>query len=200
MANELQHTLARIINKSNILVEKYHALEDENDTLNKKIEQLIDEIEHIKRDNESMQQEIEYLKMARVVAPNLDDVDSARSTVSKLVRDIDKCISLLNGWCTIMASEEHNLNILIRIADVEPIALTIPKDEEANYREAEKLVNTLWNKWINRFEGDNSSQQVMAMVAFQFARLYSKAYNQNVAVNNFLASFERQLNDVVLKI
>ena len=97
MANELQHTLARIINKSNILVEKYHALEDENDTLNKKIEQLIDEIEHIKRDNESMQQEIEYLKMARVVAPNLDDVDSARSTVSKLVRDIDKCISLLNG-------------------------------------------------------------------------------------------------------
>ena len=27
MANELQQTLTRIINKSNILVEKYHALE-----------------------------------------------------------------------------------------------------------------------------------------------------------------------------
>ena len=99
-----------------------------------------------------------------------------------------------------MATEDNNLNILIRIADVEPIALTIPSKEEEGYREAEKLVNTLWNKWIDKFDGDNSSQRVMAMVAFQFARLYSKSYNQNVAVNNFLATFEQQLNDVVLKI
>ncbi len=99
-----------------------------------------------------------------------------------------------------MATEDNNLNILIRIADVEPIALTIPSNEEEGYREAEKLVNTLWNKWIDKFDGDNSSQRVMAMVAFQFARLYSKSYNQNVAVNNFLATFEQKLNDVVLKI
>ena len=99
-----------------------------------------------------------------------------------------------------MESNDKNLNILIRIADVEPIALTIPRDEEATYREAEKLVNTLWSKWINRFEGENSSQRVMAMVAFQFARLYSKSYNQNVAVNKFLTQFEQELNDVVVKI
>lgn len=99
-----------------------------------------------------------------------------------------------------MAKDDNNLNIKIRLADVEPTALTIPRDEEANYREAEKLVNTLWNKWINRFEGDDASKRVMAMVAFQFARLYSKAYNQNVAVNKFLTDFEQQLNDVVVKI
>ena len=99
-----------------------------------------------------------------------------------------------------MAKDDNNLNIKIRLADVEPTALTIPRDEEANYREAEKLVNTLWNKWINRFEGENSSQRVMAMVAFQFARLYSKSYNQNVAVNKFLTQFEQELNDVVVKI
>ena len=56
-----------------------------------------------------------------------------------------------------MATDDKTLNILIRIADVEPIALTIPRDEEANYREAEKLVNTLWNKWVGLFEGENSS-------------------------------------------
>ena len=99
-----------------------------------------------------------------------------------------------------MATNDNNLNILIRIADVEPIALTIPSDEEASYREAEKLVNTLWNKWIDKFDDDNSSQRVMAMVAFQFARLYSKSYNQNVAVNKFLTQFEQELNDVVVKI
>ncbi|MBR5086474.1 MAG: cell division protein ZapA [Muribaculaceae bacterium] len=99
-----------------------------------------------------------------------------------------------------MANNENNLNILIRLADVEPIALTIPSKEEETYREAEKLVNTLWNKWIGKFDGDNSSQRVMAMVAFQFARLYSKSYNQNVAVNKFLTAFEQQLDDVVVKI
>ncbi len=99
-----------------------------------------------------------------------------------------------------MATDDNNLNINIRIADIEPIALTIPRNEESSYREAEKLVNTLWNKWVDKFEGDNSSQRVMAMVAFQFARLYSKSYNQNVAVNKFLAAFEQQLNDVVVKI
>ena len=99
-----------------------------------------------------------------------------------------------------MANNENNLNILIRLADIEPIALTIPSKEEETYREAEKLVNTLWNKWIGKFDGDNSSQRVMAMVAFQFARLYSKSYNQNVAVNKFLTAFEQQLDDVVVKI
>ena len=99
-----------------------------------------------------------------------------------------------------MANNDNNLNILIRLADVEPIALTIPSSEEETYREAEKLVNTLWNKWITRFEGEDASKRVMAMVAFQFARLYSKAYNQNVVVNKYLTDFEQQLNDVVVKI
>jgi hypothetical protein len=96
MANELQQTLERIINKSNILVEKYHALERTNDEVYSEKEQLVKEIEQIKRDNELLRQENEYLKMARVVAPNLDEVDKARTTISTLVRDIDKCIAQLN--------------------------------------------------------------------------------------------------------
>lgn len=96
MANELQQTLERIINKSNILVEKYHALEKANSLLDSEKQQLNKEIEQIKRDNELMRQEIEYLKMARVMAPNLGDVEKARTTISTLVRDIDKCISQLN--------------------------------------------------------------------------------------------------------
>ena len=96
MANELQQTLARIINKSNILVEKYHALESANAELASEKEQLIEEIAKMKRANELLRQENEYLKMARVIAPDLDNVDSARTTISTLVRDIDKCIAQLN--------------------------------------------------------------------------------------------------------
>ena len=96
MANELQQTLARIINKSNILVEKYHALMSANAELASKKEQLVEEIEKMKRANELLQQENEYLKLARVVAPDLNDVENARTTISTLVRDIDKCIAQLN--------------------------------------------------------------------------------------------------------
>lgn len=96
MANELQQTLARIINKSNILVEKYHALERVNASLASEKEQLVEEIEKMKRANELLQQENEYLKLARVVAHDLKDVEHARATISTLVRDIDKCIAQLN--------------------------------------------------------------------------------------------------------
>ena len=91
-----------------------------------------------------------------------------------------------------MESNDKNLNILIRIADVEPIALTIPRDEEATYREAEKLVNTLWNKWTKRF--NDTSNDVLARVAFQFARLYLEAYGENRQVNEFLSDLDQQLD------
>lgn len=96
MANELQSTLARIINKSNILIEKYHALENSRAALEDQNQQLVKDIEQMKKENEQMRQELEYLKLARAIAPNLDEVETARSTISKLVRDIDKCISQLN--------------------------------------------------------------------------------------------------------
>ncbi|MBQ9586182.1 MAG: hypothetical protein IJR20_09335 [Muribaculaceae bacterium] len=96
MANELQQTLARIINKSNILVEKYHAQQDINKALANEKEQLLEDIEQMKKENEAMRNQLEYLKMARVIAPNLDNVTDARELISKLVQDIDKCISQLN--------------------------------------------------------------------------------------------------------
>ena len=96
MANELQQTLARIINKSNILVEKYHAQQDINKALANEKKQLLEDIEQMKKENEAMRNQLEYLKMARVIAPNIDNVTDARELISKLVQDIDKCISQLN--------------------------------------------------------------------------------------------------------
>ncbi len=96
MANELQQTLVRLISKSNILVEKYHALHEISKAQADEKTQLLEEIEQLKKENEQMRQQIEYLTMARVISPNLDDVKQARSRISKLVQDIDKCISQLN--------------------------------------------------------------------------------------------------------
>ena len=82
-----------------------------------------------------------------------------------------------------MATTDDKLNITIRLADVKPLSLSIDRDEEPRYGEAEKLVNTLWNKWMLRFRNTSSSEEVMARVAFQFARLYAQVYRENMATS-----------------
>ena len=62
------------------------------------------------------------------------------------------------------------------------------------------IVTTLWNKWMARFKGTDSSEEVMAKVAFQFARLYSQAYRDNKATNELLTDFEKELDEIVIKI
>lgn len=98
-----------------------------------------------------------------------------------------------------MATETKQ-NITVRLADLAPIALSINPDEEEQYREAEKLVNYLWNRWMEHFRNVASSNEVMARVAFQFARLYAQARKDNVATNEFLTDFERKLDEIVVKI
>ena len=98
-----------------------------------------------------------------------------------------------------MAADDK-INIMIRLADVKPIALSISREDEPQYRETEKLVNTLWNKWMERFRNSSTSEEVMGRVAFQFARLYAQAYRDNVATNEFINDFEKRLDEIVVKI
>ena len=93
-------------------------------------------------------------------------------------------------------ADNNKVKIWIQLADAEnPIALSIKPDEEENYRKAEELVNTLWHKWMNRF-GEKSGD-ILARVAFQFARLYLEAYGENRQVNDFLTNMDQTLETLV---
>ena len=93
-------------------------------------------------------------------------------------------------------ADNNKEKIWIQLADAaNPIALSINPGEEENYRKAEELVNTLWRKWMNRFNG--TSEDVLARVAFQFARLYLEAYGENHQVNEFLSDLDKQLDDII---
>ena len=90
-------------------------------------------------------------------------------------------------------ADNNKVKIWIQLADAaNPIALSINPDEEESYRKAEELVNTLWKKWMNRFNG--TSDDILARVAFQFARLYLEAYGDNRQVNEFLTDLDKQLD------
>jgi len=92
-------------------------------------------------------------------------------------------------------ADNNKVRIWIQLADANQIALSVNPDEEENYRKAEELVNTLWRKWMNRFK--DSSEDVLARVAFQFARLYLEAYGENRQVNEFLTDLDKKLDTLL---
>ena len=92
-------------------------------------------------------------------------------------------------------ADNNKVKIWIQLADANPSALSINQGEEESYRKAEELVNTLWRKWMNRFNG--KSEDVLARVAFQFARLYLEAYGENRQVNEFLTDLDNQIDALI---
>lgn len=95
MAVDLHSTIERILNKSSVLVEKYHALEAEKVNAELKVRQLHEEIATLKKELEQLRQDNEYLRMARTIVPSYEQLAESKSIISQLVRDVDKCISQL---------------------------------------------------------------------------------------------------------
>lgn len=96
MASELQETLARIVTKSKVLVDKYHVLNAEKERLEEEVAALRGEVDALRKENEKLATDNHYLTIARHMVPNSDKAAEAKKMISSLVRDIDKCISQLN--------------------------------------------------------------------------------------------------------
>lgn len=97
MANELQDTLTRIIAKSKVMVEKYHSLAASKQLVDDELAQLRADNEKLRAEVERVKRENEYLRLAHTIAPTPEAVAKSKSVLSKIVRDIDKCINQLNA-------------------------------------------------------------------------------------------------------
>ncbi len=91
---------------------------------------------------------------------------------------------------------EDKLNITIRIAGQNPVALKINRADEERVRNAEYQVNRLWSRWLQRFP-DKTSTEVLAMVAYQFAELYFNANRVSEEANTVLERFETELDKML---
>lgn len=90
-------------------------------------------------------------------------------------------------------------NITIRIADQSPFPMTIRREDEETIRIAERNVNQLYRLMKERFTG-KSPVEVMAIVAFQFAR---QLYGQEAAidaVSKSLTDYEQELDKLLVNI
>ena len=78
------------------MIARHDLLKQEKDQLLGKIGGLEKTIYQLSQENHLLEQKYENLKLAKMlVAPDEDNKD-AKSRMQKLVREIDKCIALLN--------------------------------------------------------------------------------------------------------
>ncbi len=94
--DNLKQTLERLRGKADILGNRYRLLLQEKQQADVRIEELTTITQKQQKEIDGLQQEVEYLKVVTTLTPDRNDVEKSRAFLSKLVRDIDKCISELN--------------------------------------------------------------------------------------------------------
>ena len=95
MANDLKQTLERLSGKADLLVERYQLLLQEKQQVDMLNEELSSTIKKQQQEIDRLQQEVEHLKVVTTLTPKREDVEKSRAFLSKLVRNIDKCIAEL---------------------------------------------------------------------------------------------------------
>ena len=95
MVSELQTTHRRLQAKSDVLLEKYHALKLEKEAVEQENDQLRSRLAQLDKEIEKLRLDYEYMQMARMITPTRESVVQSRAILAKLVQDVDKCISQL---------------------------------------------------------------------------------------------------------
>ena len=78
------------------LFQEFNNLENEIKLLENKVLGLKTDIESLEKDKLELSQKNEQLKIATHLLSGVDENREAKQKINKLVREIDKCIALLN--------------------------------------------------------------------------------------------------------
>jgi glycerol-3-phosphate responsive antiterminator len=71
-------------------------LKQENCGLKLQLDVLKQSKEELELENKTIKVKYDTLKMARIISVKQDDLKGAKNSLSKLVKEVDKCIALLN--------------------------------------------------------------------------------------------------------
>ncbi|KAF0236846.1 MAG: hypothetical protein FD181_2452 [Prolixibacteraceae bacterium] len=76
--------------------EAFAEIENEKKVLEKNVLNLKHEIELLKKEKLELNRKIEQLRLATHILSGVDENREAKQKINKLIREIDKCIALLN--------------------------------------------------------------------------------------------------------
>jgi len=78
------------------MILQYEALKNENDELYALVDQREQEIKQLQGELSQAEADYNSLKMAKMLEVTDGDMETAQKRVAKLIRDVNKCITLLS--------------------------------------------------------------------------------------------------------
>lgn len=96
MTAEEERILHQFEAKVRTLVNKYRELKKENDELYVLVDQRDEQIKALAEKQKATEQQMADYKAGRMLELSSGDIDEARRRVAAMIREVDKCIALLN--------------------------------------------------------------------------------------------------------
>lgn len=96
MTDQEKNLLINFEFKVKQIIAKHEALKQEKRLLLDKVKDLEESINQLRKENQILEQKYENLKLAKMLIASEDENKDAKNRIQKLVREIDKCIALLN--------------------------------------------------------------------------------------------------------
>jgi phage shock protein A len=96
MTEEEQNLLNNLKINIQQFFKEFASVENEKIVLEKNVLNIKHEIELLKKEKSELSQKIEQLRLATHILSGVDENREAKQKINKLVREIDKCIALLN--------------------------------------------------------------------------------------------------------
>ena len=95
MNQELKGLIIQLETRVRQLILQQKELTDEQESLRKKLSEKDEEIRKLQVQNEELKQQYSRLKMAKYIDMADNDIKDMRGRIRTMVRDIDRCISML---------------------------------------------------------------------------------------------------------
>ncbi len=96
MVNPNNDIIAKLEQKIDLLVERYQAEKEENSMLRSQMSQLTDQLDRSVSSYSLLEESFGKLKVAKTLGASGEDVRDTKLRINQIVREIDKCIALLN--------------------------------------------------------------------------------------------------------
>jgi phage shock protein A len=96
MTEEESVLLGNLNENIRLLFDEYENVENKNGLLKEEINRLKSEIQVLEKEKSELGKKIEQMKLATLILSGVDENREAKQKINKLIREIDKCIALLN--------------------------------------------------------------------------------------------------------
>ncbi|MDR2409290.1 MAG: hypothetical protein LBE13_14415 [Bacteroidales bacterium] len=96
MTEDQSKLLLALENHTRQLMDLCNYMRLKNSELEDQIKELNALYEELKEENKTIKVKYDNLKMARIITVKQDDFKGAKDRLSKLVKEVDKCIASLN--------------------------------------------------------------------------------------------------------